>query len=301
MSTQEPSQSKEADASDPAPPAPTEATSSKPETDDELIPADVSPASASKAPAIGDDSDRAPRLSATEESETITLTTSESRPSKWFRKIIPFLAAALPVLGTAIGAVFGLLAIGPWWVFLGTLALSTFFYAVVEALVSRSIRRERRFLWISVGALVAIVLGYVLYLLQKPEPEPPSQPTGRIEEPRAGAKGPKDAPVFTGTVENMPANSVLWIFIFDDAIDQYMPLEAARLGGQGRWRLSGERLVTGNDPPGTKYEALLVLISRASDEHVIARSLYYDILVEVPPALVENNTLDRVPFVLGRP
>ncbi|GAA2153373.1 hypothetical protein GCM10009826_12590 [Humibacillus xanthopallidus] len=211
--------------------------------------------------------------------------------------MIPFGAAALPIVGAAVGAVFSLFDVGALWIFLGTLALSTFFYAIAQALVFRDGPLERRFLWVSVSSLVILMLGYLVFLrVSDPEGTPP--PSGHIVQPTPGAKVPASAPVFSGTVANMPPNSVLWIFIYDDTTDTYAPLEAARLSGHDEWRLSGEKLVTGGDAPGTEYEALLVLIDKASDEHIIARSLYYDLLVEVPPGLVESHTLDRVHFVL---
>lgn len=197
-------------------------------------------------------------------------------------------ATVIAVLSAVIGA--GEITVG--WLAGFTAALSLLGFVVTEAATTP--RGEGgKWLWTAVALLASLLAGVLVHTSSLLAPEP----AGRIDEP-SGATLPAHVLDMTGTVQDLPADSIVWIVVYEAEI--YWPMKSVTMHGDGTWSAPEVYVGQETDEVGTRYDVVLVLSPDAVTEHDLSAKAGLEMLLDVSPRIIEPNILHRVGFTKGR-
>lgn len=97
---------------------------------------------------------------------------------------------------------------------------------------------------------------------------------------------------FSGKALLMPANAVLWLVAYDD--DYYIALGSPSVTRLGSWSIN-LTLGTTQDPRGTHYQLLALVVTSAEEDHLLSRAASAE-----SEGQVELTASNITPFVAAR-
>jgi hypothetical protein len=225
------------------------------------------------------------------------------RPSdskRWSTRVTLAAPAIVVVLGASVTTIFQLAHLGLIWLVAGS-ALLALCLSFLAAVWSDQERRRLQNLFISFATLVALLIGsYAYHEFFDPSAlasRAPKIPEATIIAPASKIVEPGQNVLITGTADNIPASSILWLVTDDD--DSYNARAQLSITPQGTWK-AYIGLADKHEQAGTEHDVLIVLALDAQTDDALSEQ-YWDLggLEELSPDEIIPHTLCRRIYLTG--